>query len=88
LDVKLVNGYAPPINQTFDFLTYGSLFGAFDSVIAEDPGYAYTVSFDDGVGELTVVPSSSVPETSTLLSMGLMLATAGLAWRRRTKRSL
>jgi fibronectin-binding autotransporter adhesin len=83
LDVKLVNGYAPLQNQTFDFLTYSTLSGGFNTVVAENSGYEYSVSFAGGTGILTVLVAPAVPESSTLLAMGLMLATGGLLLRRK-----
>jgi hypothetical protein len=86
LDVKLTGGFVPTVGETFDFLNYGSLSGAYDSLVSLDNGYGYTVSYGNGMGILTVSTIAAVPETSTLLMAGLMLCAGGLLLRRRERR--
>lgn len=85
LDVNLVNGFAPTVGETFNFLTYGSRSGSFDEILSFDPGFTYNVNYNDatGVGTLIVTGAMGVPEASTLFSAALMLVTGGLLLRRR-----
>jgi hypothetical protein len=87
LDVKVLPGFTPTVGETFDFLTYGSLSGAYDSVVALDPGYSYSVDYGNGLGVLTIntVASAAVPEGSTFVTAGLMLGAGGLLLRRRAR---
>jgi hypothetical protein len=86
LDVNLVNNFTPTVNETFDFLTYGSLSGAFTTISSLNSGYSYSVSYNSATntGILTVL-TAAVPETSTLLSAGLMLSTGGLLLLRKRR---
>ena len=83
LDVQLVNNFNPFVGETFDFLTYANRTGAFDNITSLDSAYVYTVTYNDlaGVGTIHV---DAVPETGTLVSLGLLLA--GGAWSLRRKR--
>jgi fibronectin-binding autotransporter adhesin len=89
LAVKVVPGFMPTVGETFDFLTYGTLSGTYNSLVALDPGYSYSLSFSGDNGILTVdtIGSSSVPETSTFVTAGLMLGAGGLLLRRRRARA-
>jgi fibronectin-binding autotransporter adhesin len=84
LNVKLLNGFAPTVGETFNFLDYGTVSGNFASIVGLDPGYMYTDSFANGIGTLTV--TAAVPETSTLLTATLILGTGGLLLRRQRRR--
>jgi fibronectin-binding autotransporter adhesin len=81
LNVKLLNGFVPTTGETFNFLTYGTVSGGFNSIIAQDPGYIDTVAFVNGEGILTI---TAVPESSTLLSATTLLGLGGLLLRRRS----
>jgi MYXO-CTERM domain-containing protein len=84
LNVKLLNGFAPTVGETFNFLDYGTVSGNFASIVGLDPGYMYTDSFANGIGTLTV--TAAVPETSTLLTATLMLGVGGLLLHRQRRR--
>ncbi len=61
----MVSGFTQTAGETFDFLTYGSLSGQFNTVLPFDPGYTYTVSYaTPGMAQLMVagVPVAAVPE--------------------------
>jgi hypothetical protein len=89
LDVTLVNGFMPTPGETFDFLTYGSRTGQFDTILSSDNGYAYAVTYNDLLGTATLVLTAApaVPEMSTLGAMGLMLGAGWLAVRHRKQRA-
>jgi hypothetical protein len=92
LDVKLVDGFTPTIGEKFDFMTYGTLTGGYNSnVVSLNNGYAYSLSYSNngasaGTGILTVTAVAAVPEASSLLSASLMLGAGGLLLRRRSRR--
>jgi len=81
LDVKLLNNFIPATGEQFNFLTYGVLSRAFDSVLSFDPGYNYSASFANGVSTLTLI--AGVPESSSLLSATLLLGMGSLLLGRR-----
>jgi fibronectin-binding autotransporter adhesin len=84
LEVNLVNGFTPTVGETFNFLTYGSYTGQFSQILSLDAGYAYDVNYSSGMATL-VVAAAAVPETSTFVTAGLMLAVGGLLLRRRQR---
>jgi hypothetical protein len=76
----------PTVGETFDFLTYGSLTGSYDTVLSLDSGYSYSVSYNnaDGIGTLTTdTVLASVPEASSLGAATLMLVMGSLLLLRR-----
>ena len=93
LDVQLANGFHPVVNQSFVFLNYGQRVNTpqgvpstFANVVSLDDGFSYTVAYDDTAHDatLTVVTASApVPETGTMVSLGLMLGLGGWMIRRR-----
>ena len=93
LDVQLANGFHPIVNQSFVFLNYGQRVNTpqgvpstFASVVSLDDGFSYTVAYDDTAHDatLTVITASApVPETGTMVSLGLMLGLGGWMIRRR-----
>jgi hypothetical protein len=85
LDVKLTNGFMASNGQTFDFLSYGSRTGVYSSLVVLDPGYGYSVSYDDADHLAILTVTAGVPEGSTLFSAALMLVTGGLLLRRRRR---
>jgi fibronectin-binding autotransporter adhesin len=91
LNVNLTNNFAPTVGETFDFLTYGSLASTtFANIDSLDAGYTYDISYNTTtkVGILTVL-TVGVPESSTLISAGLMFGSGCLVFlsRRRKSRS-
>jgi hypothetical protein len=87
LDVTLANGFKPYQGETFDVLLYGSRTGAYDSVVSLDNGYGYGMSYNDsiGVGSLIVLTAPAVPESSTLISLTVLMSTGGLLLRRQRR---
>lgn len=86
LDVSLVNGYAPILGQTFTFLNYGSLTGAFSSVVGLDAGYGYSMAYGANSASLTVTSVAAAPEPSVVEILGLgFLALTGLCIKARRR---
>lgn len=84
LDVSLANGFLPTVGQTFTFLDYGSLSGAFSSVVGLDSGYGYSVAYGSSNAILTVTSVAAAPEPSpgTTFAIGL-LSLGGLLFARK-----
>lgn len=75
LDVSLVNGFAPTVGQTFTFLDYNSLSGAFANVTSMDTGYGYSLAYGPSSAVLTVTSVAAAPEPSEFAALGL-----GMVW--------
>ncbi len=75
LDVSLLNGFAPKTGDQFTFLTYGAETGTFASIFSTDPGYDFSIDYLPTEAVLTVTDApAAVPEASTTVSFGLLLA--------------
>jgi hypothetical protein len=88
INVDLLGGFAPTLNETFDIADYSSLLQN-DSTVNGDFGWQYLFQ-DNGsgnVGELVVTQVGSygtpTPEAGTYAIFGLMLAFGGLVALRR-----
>ena len=70
--------------EQFDFLSYGSRTGEYDSVLSLDSGYSYTATYND-TSHFGILTVAAVPESSTLFSAGLMLGAGALLLSRRKR---
>ena len=77
LDVSLLNGTLEP-GDTFDILDWGSIGGAFDSIVMPEHDMVWDLSMLYETGEIHLTPE---PTTLTLLVIGAI----GLATRRRRR---
>ena len=85
LQVKLSNMFTPYVGETFDIMTFSSHTGAFDSIFSLDPGYDYSVAYTADTAILHVDDIAPVPETGTLVSLGLMIAGGAFVLRRKRR---
>ena len=66
LQIAFLGGFLPTENLTFDFLTAGSLSGAFHSIVSLDSAYTFTLTTQNGVGTLRANAAVvAVPEVGT-----------------------
>jgi hypothetical protein len=82
LNIVLIEGFDPELNDTFDILDWGTLSGTFNTVNLPglDPGLSWNDSALYTEGEITVVPE---PAALSLLVLGA----SGLLLRRRRLRA-
>ena len=85
VEVDLLNAFTPFVGETFTFLNYTNHAGAFDSIFSADTGHSYSVTYGSNAATLNVGPAA-VPETGTLVSMGLLLTGGAFALRRARRR--
>ena len=88
LQVQFLNAFTPYAGETFDVMTYANRVGAFDSIFSLGNNYDYSVTYSDTVATLHVNSLEAVPETGTLVSLGLLMAGGAFALRRLRKREL
>jgi hypothetical protein len=88
IDVQLVDGFVPAVNETFDILSCGgTLTGELD-VVSLDPGYLYQVSYLDAgqLVQLTYTGIAPVPGPNSLAVLSFGLGGISFVIRRRARR--
>ena len=81
LNIALINGFAPAVGQTFQFLDYDSRSGVFGALNSASPGVTYSVAYNPTGATLTI---TAVPEPSAAAILGA----ASVLLNRRRRRPL
>ena len=87
VQVQLLNNFTPYVGETFDVLNYKNRTGAFSSIFASG-GAIYSLNYNDTSGVATLqLDVAAVPETGTLVSLGLLAAGGVFSVRRKARQS-
>ncbi|MGB9336226.1 MAG: Ig-like domain repeat protein [Candidatus Acidiferrales bacterium] len=72
LNLIFANGFVPSVGNSFTILTAGSISGGFSSINspAVPSGSAWSISYNGGHAVLSLIASSSLPQTLTVTDLG------------------